>query len=131
MVSEDLCDPQLQPPVNRTCATEACDPRSVEKYLFIKLSRLNLFLHSWFIGEWTKCSNNCQAGIQFRTVYCQQVVAGSMQSVINDTICVNAIGPRPSSTQECNKDAVCPQFHIGDWGPVKMDLSSVDSNVKF
>ncbi|XP_046445127.1 papilin-like isoform X2 [Daphnia pulex] len=98
MVSDDLCDPQLQPVVNRTCASDACDP-------------------SWFIGNWTKCSSNCQAGIQFRTVYCQQVVAGSMQSVINDSVCVNAIGPTPSSTQECNKEAVCPQFHIGDWGP--------------
>ncbi len=28
MVSDDLCDPQLQPIVNRTCATDACDPRS-------------------------------------------------------------------------------------------------------
>lgn len=77
-----------------------------------------MFYFSWFIGNWTKCSSNCQAGIQFRTVYCQQVVAGSMQSVINDSVCVNAIGPTPSSTQECNKEAVCPQFHIGDWGPV-------------
>ena len=43
-----------------------------------------------------------------------------MQSVINESICVNAIGPTPSSTQECNKEAVCPQFHIGEWGPVNL-----------
>lgn len=74
---------------------------------------------SWFIGEWTKCTGKCQPGVQYRTVYCQQVVAGGMQSVINDTLCTENIGPRPSSMQECNKDAVCPQFHVEEWGPVR------------
>ena len=29
MVSDDLCDPQLQPPMNRSCATDPCPPEYV------------------------------------------------------------------------------------------------------
>ena len=70
------------------------------------------------MGEWTKCSSSCQPGVQHRTVYCQEVAAGGRQSVISDDICVNAHGPKPSSSQDCNQDAVCPEFHIGEWSPV-------------
>lgn len=83
----------------------------------------NLFLlmfKRWFIGNWTKCSSNCQAGVQHRTVYCQQVVSDSKQSVADDEICINSNGPKPSASQPCNEDAVCPTFHIGNWGPVKI-----------
>ena len=85
MVSDDLCDPQLQPAVSRSCATDACSPE-------------------WFIDQWTNCTSDCLDGVQFRTVFCQQVIAGSLPSVIDNQRCVEAIGPKPSSMQKCNQD---------------------------
>ena len=126
VVSDDLCDPQLQPPVNRTCATNACSPEyTIDQFCFfppIEIYQICFFLmfKRWFIGNWTKCSSNCQAGVQHRTVYCQQVVSDSKQSVADDEICINSNGPKPSASQPCNEDAVCPTFHIGNWGPVKI-----------
>lgn len=78
-----------------------------------------ILICSWVVRPWTKCSSsNCQPGVQFRAVYCQQIISGSLPSIVDDEVCSEAIGVTPSSMQECNKDAVCPQYHIGEWGPV-------------
>lgn len=44
MVSDDLCDPQLQPVVNRTCAADACDPRSAIRHMFPIYKKNNLYV---------------------------------------------------------------------------------------
>ncbi len=44
MVSDDLCDPQLKPPVNKTCATEACEPRFVDFCLSVTIRWIHLLI---------------------------------------------------------------------------------------
>ena len=126
MVSEDLCDPQLRPPTNRSCATDPCQAKYVvsrqdsSPIMNWWIDEFWILICRWFIGEWTKCSSsNCQAGVQFRVVYCEQVISGSLPSVVDDAVCSQAVGPTPSSLQECNQEAICPQYHVEEWGPVK------------
>ena len=74
---------------------------------------------SWFIGEWSDCSTKCLEGVQFRSVYCQQVMAGAVASVVDSDQCASAVGPKPASVQSCNQLVACPQWHVEDWSPVR------------
>ncbi|KAK4313128.1 hypothetical protein Pmani_015500 [Petrolisthes manimaculis] len=98
-VAENLCDPRLQPESNKTCNDRACPAR-------------------WQEGEWTPCTSSCGTpGWQFRHVYCGQTFSEGRLSVVNESMCMYELGPRPSTVQECNRDATCATWHVGDWAP--------------
>lgn len=68
-------------------------------------------------GEWSPCSKPCGVGgEQTRQVKCEQVVAGGIPSIVDDSQCLKL--PKPEPKQECNKELDCPQWHVGPWKPV-------------
>ncbi|XP_044011690.1 papilin isoform X3 [Aphidius gifuensis] len=98
-VDENLCDPQSAPDNTQACNTEACPPE-------------------WFEGEWSSCSKQCgEDGEQTRTIKCEQIVAGGMPTIIDDSICIDKFGPKNKTTQECNRNVQCPTWHLGPWKP--------------
>lgn len=62
-------------------------------------------------------------------VYCTQVVANGLPSVVDENECANA-GPKPETKQECNVETICPSWHIGPWKPVSSVTFLVDSRQK-
>ena len=57
-------------------------------------------------------------------VYCGQVIAGGVPSVVADHICVEKNGPKPATSQPCGREVICPTWHIGPWKPVGLKESS-------
>lgn len=99
-VDESLCDPQLEPEDTQTCSEEPCPAE-------------------WVEGEWGECSEHCgDGGLQTREIKCEQVVAGGIRSIVDDSQCVEKLGPKGPTAQECNEHVDCPQWHLGPWKPV-------------
>ncbi|KAF3430423.1 hypothetical protein E2986_10746, partial [Frieseomelitta varia] len=98
-VDESLCDPQMEPADTEACNVDPCPP-------------------AWVEGEWGRCSKHCgEGGEQSRRIKCEQVVSGGIPTVVDDSQCLEKVGPKGPTTQECNKDVACPQFHVGPWKP--------------
>ncbi|XP_035723305.1 papilin-like isoform X5 [Vespa mandarinia] len=98
-VDDNLCDPQLEPEDTQTCSEEPCPAE-------------------WVEGEWGECSKHCgNGGLQTREIKCEQVVAGGIRSIVDDSQCVEKLGPKGPTTQECNEHVDCPQWHLGPWKP--------------
>ncbi|XP_055921965.1 papilin isoform X2 [Eupeodes corollae] len=99
-VDESLCDANTKPNNVQACGTEECAPSWVEK-------------------PWGKCSKSCgKDGTQNRTVSCERISPNGSASILNDSVCLNALGSKPAETRDCNRDIEnCPKFHIGPWTP--------------
>ncbi|XP_065332270.1 papilin isoform X3 [Cloeon dipterum] len=97
-VSLRLCDPVKRPATTQGCNEEPCDPE-------------------WFISPWGNCTQPCKGGNQFRQVYCQQIISNARPTVIEDDVCVKKLGEKPSATQPCNEEGICPQWHLDPWTP--------------
>ncbi|RLU15132.1 hypothetical protein DMN91_013019 [Ooceraea biroi] len=98
-VDEGLCDPQLEPADTQGCSEEACPS-------------------TWVEGPWSPCTKQCgEEGEQTREIKCEQVVSGGVASVVDDSQCLEKVGPKGSTKQECNRDVDCPQWHEGPWKP--------------
>lgn len=93
-----LCDSSLLQTSEQSCAPEPCPP-------------------AWATGPWSDCSESCEKGFKERQVYCGQVVANGLPSVVDESKCTE---PKPSAKEECNLDVVCPTWHIGPWKPVNI-----------
>lgn len=101
-VDSHLCDPSTEPSRTQSCNEEACPAE-------------------WFLGDWEKCSKPCgEGGTQARKVYCQQILSNARPSLVDDSICKEKFGYTPKNEQECNKDVVCPVWHVGPWKPVSL-----------
>ncbi|KAK7073727.1 hypothetical protein SK128_001458, partial [Halocaridina rubra] len=97
-VAEYLCDPRLKPESNKTCNEHPCEA-------------------SWQMGEWTPCTTSCgTAGWQFRHVYCGQKFTEGRLSIVNSSTCEQQ-APHPQTIRQCNTEADCPSWHVGDWTP--------------
>ena len=101
-VDESLCDPQMEPDTTDACNVDPCPP-------------------VWVEGEWGPCSKHCgEGGEQSRGIKCEQVISGGIPTVVDDSQCLEKVGPKGPTKQECNKNVTCPQFHIGPWKPVRI-----------
>ncbi|XP_070527125.1 papilin isoform X2 [Cardiocondyla obscurior] len=98
-VDENLCDPQLEPADTQSCSEEPCPP-------------------NWVEGPWSNCTKHCgEGGEQTREIKCEQVISGGRASVVDDSQCLERVGPKGLTKQECNKDVDCPLWHEGPWKP--------------
>lgn len=97
-VPSHLCDSALLPPSEQSCAPEPCPP-------------------AWATGPWSDCSESCEKGFRERQVYCGQVVASGLPSVVDESKCAE-LGAKPPAKEECNAEVICPTWHIGPWKPV-------------
>ncbi|XP_011062335.1 PREDICTED: papilin [Acromyrmex echinatior] len=98
-VDESLCDPQLEPTDTQSCSEEPCPP-------------------IWVEGSWSTCTKHCgEGGEQTREIKCEQIISGGIASVVDDSQCLEKVGPKGLTKQECNKNVDCPQWHEGPWKP--------------
>lgn len=101
-MDESLCDPQMEPDTTEACNVDPCPP-------------------VWVEGEWGPCSKHCgEGGEQSRGIKCEQVISGGIPTVVDDSQCLEKVGPKGPTKQECNKNVTCPQFHVGPWKPVRI-----------
>lgn len=99
-VDEKLCDPQLEPDDTQSCGESACPPE-------------------WVESEWTPCSKQCgEGGERTREIKCEQIIVGGIPTIVDDSMCIEKLGPKNETTQECNRNVTCPMFHLGPWKPV-------------
>lgn len=100
-MDEGLCDPQLEPDETQSCNEEACPPE-------------------WIEGEWGPCSMHCgEGGKRERDIKCEQIIAGGIPTIVDDSVCLETVGPKNETTQECNRNVECPNWHLGPWKPVR------------
>lgn len=105
-VDESLCDPQLEPADTQGCSEEPCPP-------------------TWVEGPWSPCTKQCGGGgEQTREIKCEQVISGGIASVVDDSQCLEKMGPKGPTKQECNRDVDCPQWHEGPWRPVSYYITA-------
>ena len=96
--TENLCDINNKPITSQRCGEEPCEPQ-------------------WAVKPWENCSMSCgDSGTQSRKVYCEQVIANGIASIVDDQKCSNV--KKPSSEQPCNQGVECPLWHTGPWTPV-------------
>ena len=106
-VDDSLCDPYLRPPDNETCNSLPCKPR-------------------WNVGEWGNCTEgngtDCTQ-FQFRNVFCEQVLANNVPSLVEDEMC-DELGEPPLSVKACDEeieddfmveDETTPRYFSGPW----------------
>lgn len=95
---ENLCDINNKPITSQRCGEEPCEPQ-------------------WAAKAWGNCSVPCgDNGTQSRKVYCEQVIANGIASIVDDQKCSNV--KKPSLEQPCNQGVECPLWHTGPWTPV-------------
>lgn len=99
-MDDGLCDRQLEPADTQSCSEEPCPP-------------------GWVEGPWSNCTKHCgEGGEQTREIKCEQIISGGIASVVDDSQCLEKVGPKGLTKQECNKDVDCPLWHEGPWKPV-------------
>ncbi|XP_017083163.2 papilin isoform X3 [Drosophila eugracilis] len=99
-VSAQLCDQKSKPVEEQECGTDPCAPH-------------------WVEGEWSKCSKGCGSdGFQNRSITCERISSTGEKTVEEDAVCLQQVGNKPATTQECNRDVKnCPKYHLGPWSP--------------
>ncbi|XP_031784533.1 papilin isoform X3 [Nasonia vitripennis] len=96
---EKLCDPMLEPVDTQACGNEPCPPQ-------------------WVASDWSNCSKPCgEGGEQTREIKCEQIVSGGVPTIVDENQCIERLGPKNVTKQQCNKDVECPQWHLGPWKP--------------
>ena len=100
--TENLCETSLRPAEQEACAPDPCPAQ-------------------WSVGEWTPCSEPCgPQGVQVRQVQCEQIVPPGRVTILDDNACLETLGPKPTTSQSCNREAPCPAWHVGPWKPVSI-----------
>lgn len=95
-----LCDANNEPTSVQRCGEQPCEPR-------------------WVAKPWERCSALCgDNGTQIRQVYCEQIIANGVASIVDDEQCVNV--QKPSTEQPCNQGVVCAEWYIEPWKPVRL-----------
>ncbi|XP_058455705.1 papilin isoform X3 [Malaya genurostris] len=98
-VEEGLCDAGSKPTDSQRCGKEACPPR-------------------WVEAAWGNCSMPCGSeGKQTRDVHCERVSAEGVPETVEDAVCLEQVGNKPATEQECNRGTICPEWYIGKWSP--------------
>ena len=86
-VDDSLCDPYIKPPHNETCNSTPCKPK-------------------WNVGAWGNCTEgngtDCTQ-FQFRNVFCEQVLANNVPSLVEDEMCAD-LGQPPLGVKACDEE---------------------------
>lgn len=83
--------------------------------------RLLLHPHSWVVGNWSRCSRSCDAGVRSRSVVCQRRVSAAEEKALDDSACPQ---PRPPVLEACQGPMCPPEWAALDWSEVSFHLSS-------
>uniref|UniRef100_A0AAQ5WXQ3 ADAM metallopeptidase with thrombospondin type 1 motif 7 n=1 Tax=Amphiprion ocellaris TaxID=80972 RepID=A0AAQ5WXQ3_AMPOC len=89
--SESDCDPAQRPAPAQQCYLRPCS--------------------TWRVGEWSKCSKNCEGGIALRDVQCFDL---RDQRPLRPFHC-RAMSSRPQTHKPCNLQP-CLQWYTSSWG---------------
>ncbi|KAK2498855.1 hypothetical protein MC885_009538, partial [Smutsia gigantea] len=81
------------PKRQRACNTEPCPP-------------------DWVVGNWSRCSRSCDAGVRSRSVVCQSRVSAAEEKALDDSACRQ---PRPQVLEACHGPACPPEWAALDW----------------
>ncbi|CAG0888031.1 unnamed protein product [Darwinula stevensoni] len=108
-VPEYLCDPSLRPKDSEACAPQACHP-------------------SWFIMNWSNCTSDSETEYRFRAVVCQQVIQGGHPSLVEDSLCEAAHGPKPLQLQKCSEASKEDELEEGEEEDLTDPSADVASN---
>ncbi|XP_063084407.1 A disintegrin and metalloproteinase with thrombospondin motifs 10 isoform X2 [Cavia porcellus] len=81
------------PKRQRACNTEPCPP-------------------DWVVGNWSRCSRSCDAGMRSRSVVCQRRVSEAEEKALDDSACPQ---PRPPVLEACHGPACPPEWAALDW----------------
>uniref|UniRef100_A0A480M3A2 A disintegrin and metalloproteinase with thrombospondin motifs 10 n=1 Tax=Sus scrofa TaxID=9823 RepID=A0A480M3A2_PIG len=84
------------PKRQRACNTEPCPP-------------------DWVVGNWSRCSRSCDAGVRSRSVVCQRRVSAAEEKALDDSACPQ---PRPPVLEACHGPACPPEWAALDWSEV-------------
>ena len=63
--------------------------------------------HSWVVGNWSRCSRSCDAGVRSRSVVCQRRVSAAEEKALDDSACPQ---PRPPVLEACHGPACPPEW---------------------
>ncbi|KAB1259362.1 A disintegrin and metalloproteinase with thrombospondin motifs 10 [Camelus dromedarius] len=94
------------PKRQRACNTEPCPP-------------------DWVVGNWSRCSRSCDAGVRSRSVVCQRRVSAAEEKALDDSAYHRATLPpahcppaaKPPATMRCNLRRCPPaRWVAGEWG---------------
>ncbi|XP_055968869.1 A disintegrin and metalloproteinase with thrombospondin motifs 10 [Sorex fumeus] len=81
------------PKRERACNTEPCPPE-------------------WVVGNWSRCSRSCDAGVRSRSVVCQRRVSASEEKTLDDSACPQ---PRPPVLEACQGPVCPPEWAALEW----------------
>ncbi|XP_037680429.1 A disintegrin and metalloproteinase with thrombospondin motifs 10 isoform X1 [Choloepus didactylus] len=81
------------PKRQRACNTEPCPP-------------------DWVVGNWSRCSRSCDAGVRSRSVVCQRRVSAAEDKALDDSACPQ---PRPPVLEACHGPVCPPEWAALDW----------------
>ncbi|KAM5187607.1 A disintegrin and metalloproteinase with thrombospondin motifs 10 isoform 6-T6 [Callospermophilus lateralis] len=81
------------PKRQRACNTEPCPP-------------------DWVVGNWSRCSRSCDAGVRSRSVVCQRRMSAAEEKALDDSACPQ---PRPPVLEACHGPACPPEWAALDW----------------
>ncbi|XP_075402480.1 A disintegrin and metalloproteinase with thrombospondin motifs 10 isoform X2 [Tenrec ecaudatus] len=81
------------PKRQRACNTEPCPP-------------------DWVVGNWSRCSRSCDAGVRSRSVVCQRRVSAAEEKALDDSACTQ---PRPPVLEACQGPICPPEWAALDW----------------
>lgn len=70
---------------------------------------------SWVVGNWSRCSRSCDAGVRSRSVVCQRRVSAAEEKALDDSACPQ---PRPPVLEACQGPACPPEWAALDWSEV-------------
>lgn len=93
-VAPHHCSAQSKlPKRQRACNTEPCPP-------------------DWAVGNWSRCSRSCDAGVRSRSVVCLRRVSAAEEKTLDDSSCPQ---PRPPVLEACHGPACPPEWAALDW----------------
>lgn len=80
----------------------------------------DLHHHSWVVGNWSRCSRSCDAGVRSRSVVCQRRVSAAEEKALDDSACPQ---PRPPVLEACQGPMCPPEWAALDWSEVSLPPS--------
>lgn len=71
--------------------------------------------HSWVVGNWSRCSRSCDAGVRSRSVVCLRRMSAVEEKALDDSACPQ---PRPPVLEACQGPTCPPEWAALDWSEV-------------
>lgn len=67
------------------------------------------------MGNWSRCSRSCDAGVRSRSVLCQRRLSASEEKTLDDSACPQ---PRPPVLEACQGPVCPPEWAALEWSEV-------------